>query len=348
LKNETRPVAQQDGISSPGPGALSVPQQRLWVLEQLHPRSPAHNVSCGLRFTGQLDAQEFGRAWREVVQQHEILRTEFHAVEGVPQPVVVTSFSPQWSALDLEDAPAEQREARLAQRAGEEARRPFDLSRAPLLRATVWRLAPAEYVFILVAHRIVCAEASLGVLLREMALRYGTCQSGEAWAAVQAPMQYREFVARQGRVSEEYLLFWKRQLAGAPASLDLPTDRTRPPQQTFSGASQVFSIGKSLLEQLRNLGKSHGTTLFMTLLAAFNVLLSRYSRQDDLVVGTAISGRGDAKLENLVGPLENMVVLRTDLSVGPGLAGPSFSELLTRVRDAADPPDFFARHASYF
>jgi amino acid adenylation domain-containing protein len=197
-----------------------------------------------------------------------------------------------------------------------------------------------EYVFLLVAHRIVCDEASLGVLLREMALCYGTSQSGDAWVSRQTPLQYSEFVSRQGRASEERISYWKQRLAGAPASLDLPTDRTRPPQQTFSGASLVFSIPESLSEQLRNLGKSHGATLFTTLLAAFNVLLSRYSRQDDVVVGTPISGRGDAKLENLVGPLENMVVLRTDLS-----AGPSFSELLTRVRDTTE--EAFSQHIPY-
>jgi amino acid adenylation domain-containing protein len=314
-----------------GQGALSTSQQRLWVLEQLHPRNPAQNVSSGLRLTGALDTERFGRAWRQVVEQHEILRTEFHAGEGVPQPVVVHSISTQLNAVGLEGVSPEERGTRLSQLAREEARRAFDLSSGPLLRASLWRVAPLEYVFLLVAHRIVCDEASLGVLLREMALCCGTSQSGDAWAARQTPLQYNKFVSRLGRASEERISYWKQRLAGAPASLDLPTDRTRPPQQTFSGASHLFSIGESLLEQLRNLGKSHGTTLFMTLLAAFNVLLSRYTRQDDLVVGTATPGRGDAKLENVVGPLENMVVLRTDLS-----AGPSFNELLTRVRDTAE------------
>jgi amino acid adenylation domain-containing protein len=187
-----------------------------------------------------------------------------------------------------------------------------------------------ECVFLVVAHRIVCDEASLRVLSRELAVHYGTGQSGKTREPVHTSMQYSEFVSRQGGVSEERISYWKQRLAGAPSSLDLPIDRPRPPEQTFHGASQVFEIGKSVLEQLRSLGERHGATLFVTLLAAFNVLLSRYSRQDDLVVGTAISGRGNPELEALVGPIENMVALRTDLS-----GGPSFSELLTRVRDLA-------------
>jgi amino acid adenylation domain-containing protein len=323
------PIVQKEATSSPGQGGLSISQQRLWVLERLHPRNPAHNVWCALRLTGTLDVEKFGRAWREVVQQYEILRTKFHSVEGVPLPVALTSFSPELSVRDLESAsPAAEREVRLTEVTQEEARRPFDLSSGPLVRASLCRLAPLECVFLLVAHRIVCDEASLRVLWRQLALRYGTDQSSETRAAVQTSMQYSEFVSRQGRISEEQISYWKEHLAGAPSSLDLPIDRPRPPEPTFHGASQVFAIGKSVVEQLRSLGERHGATLFMTLLAAFNVLLSRYSRQDDLVVGTAISGRGDPELETLVGPIENMVALRTDLS-----GGPSFSELLTRVRD---------------
>ncbi len=273
-------------------------------------------------------SKEFRRAWGEVVRRYEILRTEFHTVEGVPQPVVGASFPQQLNALDLEDVSPAEREARLSQLVREEAGRPFDLYSGPLLRASLWRLASLEYVFLLVAHRIVCDEGSLRVLLSQLALRCGTSQSKESRAAVSTAVRYSEFVSCQGKISQEDISYWKRRLAGAPSILDLPIDRLRPHEQTFHGASQVFSIEKSVLEQLRSLGKSRGATLFMTLLAAFNVLLSRYSRQDDLVVGTAISGRDDPKLATLVGPIENMAVLRTDLS-----GGPTFSELLTRVRD---------------
>lgn len=323
------PVAHEDGIPSPGQHALSISQQRLWVLERLHPRNPAHNISCGLRLTGPLDAQEFGLAWREVVQPCEILRTEFHAVEGIPQTVVVSSV-PQLSHLDLESVPPEERETTLSQLAREEARRPFDLTSGPLLRAFLWRLAPLEYVLFLVSHRIVCDEASLAIILRQLASRYRTGQSGKPSAPGQIGMQYREYVSRQSRVSEEQISYWKQQFAAAPASIDLPIDRVRPAEQTFLAAAQRFSIGKPVLEKLRNLGDSHSATLFVTLLAAFNVLLSRYSRQTDLVVGIPISGRIDPKVENIVGPIENTIVIRTDLS-----GEPTFSQLLTRVREIA-------------
>jgi len=280
---------------------------------------------------GPLDADKLGCAWREIIQPYEILRTEFHAVEGAPQPVVAPYFSRPLSAVDLQGASPEERDAKLVQLAREETQRPFDLSSSPLLRASLWRVAPLEHVFLLVAHCIVCDEASLQVLVRQVALRYGTGQSGESRVATQPLMQYGQYVSRQGQVSQEHISYWKQRLAGAPSSLDLPIDRLRPPEQTFRGASQVFSIGKPLLEQLRSLAEAHGATLFMTLLAAFNVLLSRYSRQDDLVVGTAISGRSDPKLANLVGPIENMVALRADLS-----GGPSFSKLLTRIRAIAE------------
>lgn len=325
------PEAQQNRSSSPAQGVLSASQRRLWVLERLHPRNPAQNVSYAVRLTGLLDAESIMCAWSEVVLQHEILRTEFRLVEGVPQPVVLASSSPLLIIANLEGGSPEEREARLSRLVREEARRPFDLSSAPLLRAFLWRLSSSDYVFLSVAHRIVCDQVSLEVLVRQLALRYDSGQTMETRTTVQPPMQFNEFVFRQSKVPEEHFSYWKQKLAGAPSSFDLPIDRPRPPEQTFHGASQVFAIGNPLLEQLRNLGKRHGATLFTTLLAAFHVLLSRYSRQDDLVVGTAVSGRDDPKLENLVGPVENSVALRFDLS-----GRPSFSELLTRVRDISE------------
>ena len=321
---------QLDGTSSPGHGSLSASQQRFWVLEGLHPRSPALNVTLGIRLTGPIATENLRSAWFEVVRLHDILQTGFHEVEGVPKAIMGQSLTPSWSALDVEGASPEERELRLARLAREEAQRLFDLSRAPLLRASLWRLSPLEHVFLLVAHRIACDEASLEVLLRQLALHYSAGLNSET-TAMHAPMQYSDFVSRQGEVSEEQLSYWKRQLAGIPASLDLPTDRPRSPEQTFQGASQVFVIENPLLEQLRNFGKGQGATLFMTLLAAFNVLLSRYSRQEEIVVGTAVSGRGDPTLASLVGPIENTVALRSDLSDAP-----SFVELLTGIRDVTE------------
>jgi hypothetical protein len=308
---------------------LSIAQERLWVLERLNPRSPAHNVSYGLRLQGPLDLEAFRRAWSEVVQNYEILRTQFQATDGVPRASAVASSWPELTSFSLEDISPQEREASLSQLASDEARRPFDLSRAPLLRALFWRLAPLDNVLLVVAHRIVCDEASLEILLREIALHY-EAQSSKARTAG-PPMQYSEFVSRQRSAPGKQISYWRQQLAGAPASVDLPIDRPRPAEQTFSGASHFFSIGKSDLEQLRSLAKNNATTLFVTLLAAFKVLLFRYSRQDDVLVGTRISGRAAPEFERVIGPLENMLALRTDLS-----GDPSFAGLLTRVRDVAE------------
>ena len=308
---------------------LSIAQERLWVLERLNPRDPAHNVSYGLRLQGPLDLEAFRRVWSDVVKQYEILRTQFQATEGVPRAIAVESPWPEITSFSLEDIPPQEREVSLSRLASDEARRPFDLSRPPLLRAFFWRLASWENVLLVVAHRIVCDEASLEIFLREIALRY-EAQSSKARTA-RPPMQYRELVSRQRSAPEEQISDWRQQLAGAPASVDLPTDRPRPAEQTFSGASHFFSIDKAELEQLRNLAKNNATTLFVTLLTVFKVLLFRYSRQDDVVVGTRISGRAAPEFERVIGPLENMLALRTDLS-----GDPSFAGLLTQVREVVE------------
>jgi amino acid adenylation domain-containing protein len=308
---------------------LSIAQERFWVLDRLHPHNPAHTVLSGLRLAGPLDVDQLNRVWSEAVQRHEILRTGFRDTDGVPRAVAVASCPAQFSTRDLHGASPQEREAALIQSARDDARRPFDISSAPLLRAChySYRLAPLENVLLVVAHRIVCDEASLEVLLRELALRYEAYPGGKASTAAPA-MQYGEFVSRQGKVSEEQIAYWKQQLAGIPASLDLPIDRARPAEQTFSGVSHTFSIAKPELGQLRKLSQSHGTTLFVTLLSVFNILLSRYSRQDDVVVGSRVSGRTGLEFEKVIGPLENLLALRTDLS-----GNPSFVDLQARVRD---------------
>ena len=297
------------------------------MLERLHPGNPAHNVFFGLRLTGPLEVDTLKRAWSEVVRQHEILRTEFRVNDGVPGAFFVGSSSAQFNTRDLEGVSRQECEPHLMELARNESRLPFDLSCAPLLRASLYRLSRAENVFLVVAHRMVCDEASLEILLRETGLRYEAYKIAKVWNAAPT-LQYSEFISRQGKFPEEQIAYWKQKLEGVPASLDLPIDRARPAEQTFSGASHVFSIAKSEVEQLRSLGQRSGTTLFVTLLSVFNILLSRYSRQDDVIVGTQVSGRTAPEIEKVIGPLENLLVLRTDLS-----GNPSFVDLLVRVRD---------------
>jgi len=326
-------VARQHRTSSAGQTALSISQERLWVLEQLNPGNPVHNVSFGLRLSGSLDRTALEKAWSEVVQLHENLRRGFRSRNGVPQQVV-PSHSLDCLILrlvDLGSVSTAEREAQLFKSARDEARKTFDLESGPLLRLTLWRLTSSDHVLLVVAHRIVCDEASLAILLKQLAARYETCLSGKSQAWTKPALQYREFVARQSTISQTEIEYWEQRLAGAPSHIDLFTDRPRPPEQAFDGAARTFSIEEPLLEQLRALGKCHDTTLFVTLFAAFNVLLSRYSRQEDLVVAITVPGRESPELEELVGPIENMILLRSDLS-----GGPTFSELLVRARDVAE------------
>ena len=310
--------------------ALSISQERLWVLDQLHARNAAQNLVCGLRFTSLSDSKALKSAVDEVVQQYEILRTEFHSVGGAPVQVVLPRTRVSLNAVDLRHVPAQQREAELLGLARAQAQNPFDVSHGPLLRATVFQLTDTQHVLVVVTHRIVCDDISLRLLLREVSSRYEARLSGKSQGTPNAPVQYRDIATHDAALSTPQLLsYWKKRLKGIPSSIDLPFDRQRLLVQTFRGESQKMWIEPSLLERLRRLGEVHGADLFTTLLAAFNVLLSRYSRQDDIVVGTRVSGRSPDVLGKLIGPLENMLALRTDTS-----GDPTFADLLLRVREA--------------
>lgn len=318
---------------------MSLSQERFWVLDQVHPQNAAQNLACGFRVAGNVDRATLAAAFDEVARRHEILRTEFHAIDGVPAQVVLPSARVTLNGADLSNSPhanfphanlpQHEREAKLISLVQEETQRPFDLSHGPLLRATLFQLADAEYMVLVVVHRIVCDETSLRLLLNEVAESYKALQSGRPSAAGEGP-QYGELGARRTLAAPEQLSYWKQRLAGAPSSIDLPTDRPRPPVQSFRGAQLSMWVEPPLLERLRNLSRGADATLFMTLLAVLNVLLFRYSRQDDLVLGTRVAGREDPELQNVIGPLENTLLLRVDLS-----GEPSFAELLKRVRETA-------------
>ena len=320
----------QDAPSQWTGSFLSPSQQRFWVLDQLFPQNPAQNVACCYRVAGSLDSKVLASALDDVVQRHEILRTEFQASNGVPAPVVLSSDRLPLHNVNLSDLPPEDREVKFVSLAQEETRKPFDLSRGPLLRATLFRLTDAEYALLLVAHRIICDETSARLLLDELAVSYNARLSGKPLAVAENASPYNDIAVGRVAASEERLSYWKERLAGAPSSIDLPTDRPRPPVQSFRGARFTVLIKSPLLERLRNLSRSQDATLFVTLLAAFNVLLFRYSRQDDLVTGTRVDGRGDSQLREIIGPLENTILFRVDLS-----GSPSFTELVRRVRDVA-------------
>src|SRR5579864_1191049 len=304
---------------------LSPAQQRFWVLEQLHPRSAAQNVALGLRWAKAIDRAPLESALAEVTRRHEILFARFRSIEGTPRQIIDHSVGPTVAGVDLRHLESGDREARLSALARQEIETPFDLAHDLLLRATLFQLTEAECVLLIVAHRIICDDASMKIVLAELNSCYEGARSGALQTAESVP-DYREFTLKNP-VQPASSSYWTQQLAGAPASLDLATDRQRPPVQTFGVASQRMSLEGSLADQLRSLSQSKGTTLFTTLLATFTALLHRYSRQEDLVIGTRVSGRELPAWERTIGPLENMLALRI------GVSGEvSFADFALRVQ----------------
>lgn len=307
--------------------ALSSGQERFWVLEQLHPGTAVHNVGCGLKLAGSINVANLQRAWGDLVQQHEILRTTFQLVDEVPVQFVLPSMREMLREVDLRHLASSERTARFTSLTAQQVEKPFDLTRDSLVRATLFQLSDTESVLLLVSHRIVCDECSLRTLLTEMYARYR--ERFTALETAKTGLQNRDVISSETEKSN--LSYWLQHLSGAPLSLDLPTDRPRLSVQTFRCARQRMRIEALLLERLRDLQQKQDVTLFVVLLAAFNVLASRYARQEDLVVGTRVSGRQRPEVEKEIGPLENMLALRFDLS-----GDPSFTELLFRVREVVD------------
>ena len=314
---------------------LSFAQQRLWILDQLSPGSPTYNVPLAVRLLGPFDPELFSRALSEVVRRHESLRTTFAV--AVEQPVQVI-HPPRPFALEVTDLAALPRAGRGAcavELAREEARRPFDLSAGPLLRAGLLRLAEDEHILLLTMHHIVSDGWSVGVLMRELSALYESFRAGSQSPLAELPVQYADFARWQrrwldGEVLESQLAFWRKELAGDLPLLQLPTDRPRPAVQTYNGAARAALLPERLSEAVRALGRSEGVTLFMTLLAAFQVLLHRYTGQIDILVGAPVANRRRSELEQLIGFFVNTLVLRTEVT-----GGESFRELLGRVRETA-------------
>ncbi|NPC83010.1 non-ribosomal peptide synthase/polyketide synthase, partial [Pyxidicoccus fallax] len=316
-----------------GPLPLSFAQQRLWFIDQLEPGSAAYNLPAAVRLSGTLDVTALERALQALVARHESLRTTFATQDGeAVQRIHEASASPL-PQVDLSTLPVEQREAGARRLATTEAAEPFDLVRGPLLRATLLRLEETEHVLLLTMHHIVSDGWSMSVLVRELAALYEAALSGEAPRLAPLPVQYADYAVWQrdwlrGEVLEEWLGYWKQQLSGAPHALELPTDRPRPPVQTFNGAAHSFTFPRELSEQLEALAHEHHATLFMVLLAAWQTLLHRYSGQEDIVVGSPIAGRNRAETEGLIGFFVNTLALRSRLS-----GEDTFVSLLERVRE---------------
>ncbi len=315
------------------PLPLSFSQERLWFLERMEPGTPHHNVPAALRLRGPLDAGALERALEGVVRRHEALRTVFAETGGAPAQVVLPPTRLLLPLHDLSALPEDRREDEVRRLAAEEGARPFDLERGPLFRARLARLDRGEHVLLLTLHHVVGDGWSFGVLHRETSRLYAAALRDEPSPLPPLPVQYADFAAWQrgwlrGETLERQVAYWRERLAGAPALLDLPTDRPRPPVQTHRAGIHRFAVPAATVAALKALARHEGATLFMVLQAAYATVLGRYAGAGDVVVGTPIAGRTRAETEGLVGFFLNMLALRTDLS-----GDPPFTELLARVRE---------------
>ncbi|HEX8472817.1 MAG TPA: non-ribosomal peptide synthase/polyketide synthase [Pyrinomonadaceae bacterium] len=314
---------------------LSFAQLRLWLINQMEPDSAAYHLPIALRLSGRLILSALELTLSEVVRRHEALRTTFDVTDGQPVQVIHPPQPTNLSPLDLTSLSAEDAEERVRQILSEEADRPFDLKDGPLWRVQILMLNEDEHVLLLTMHHIISDGWSMGVLLREVAALYGAYSVGSPSPLPELTIQYADFAQWQqgwltGEVLDEQLAFWRRQLHDAPPLLELPTDRPRATRLAPRGASHSFVLSHELTDALKELSRSEGATLFMTLMAVFDVLLSRYSGQRDISIGTPVANRNRAEVENLIGFFVNTLVIRTDLS-----GDPTFRELLRRVREVS-------------
>ncbi|HEX7772005.1 MAG TPA: condensation domain-containing protein, partial [Pyrinomonadaceae bacterium] len=322
-----QPVAREADLP------LSFAQQRLWFLDQWEPSSPFYNLPTALRLSGRLELAVLQRTLFEVMRRHEVLRTSFPSVAGQPRQRIVESWQPALPLIDLaglDQTMAQEATKWLVQR---EALQPFDLATGPLLRATVLRLSAEEHVLLFTMHHIVSDGWSMGLLVREVAALYKAYLEGQESPLEDLTVQYADYAVWQrawlaGEVLEGQLEYWRQQLAGAPPVLELPADRPRPRVQSYRGASSEFRLNGELTAGLKELSRQSGVTLFMTLLAGFEVLLWRLSGQEDICVGTAIANRTRRETEGLIGFFVNTLVLRVEMN-----GEMSSRELLGRVRE---------------
>lgn len=320
--------------AAPRVAPMSFAQERLWFLDQLVPGNPFYNVDAAIRLQGDLDAGALERSLVTITTRHDTLRTTFGSVEGRPSQFIHHRADLRLARLDiqhLEDGPRTREALEIIRT---EARRPFDLASGPVLRATLLALAPDDHILLLTMHHIVSDGWSMGVLISELAALYSAYRHGAVAPLLALPIQYADYAQWQrqrltGEMLRAQIAYWTTQLSSLP-HLELPTDRQRPAVPSFEGGRTYFSLPPAMARRLRALGRQESTTLFMSLLAAFQVLLHRDSGQDDIVVGTPIAGRTRAEFEPLIGFFVNTLVIRTSLA-----GRPSFRTLLRRVRDHA-------------
>lgn len=317
------------------PPQLSFAQERLWFLDQLMPGTPVFNVPVAVRLSRAIDVNVLQRSLAEIVRRHEVFRTTFITVDGRPAPTISSELDHELEVTDLTAHPLAERDWESQRLIEAEALRPFDLAHGPLIRTSLIKLSEQRSIFLLTMHHIISDGWSILLFFQELSALYQAFADGKVSPLVAPPIQYTDYAAWQrewlrGEVLDRQLSYWKNKLRGELPVLELPVDRPRPAVQTYSGARLTLTLSAELTQTLIALSQREGATLFMILLAAFKLLLQRYTGQEDVIVGSPIANRPQAETEKLIGFLLNNLALRTDLS-----GDPSFRGLLSRVRDTA-------------
>ena len=322
-----RPAAESDGHP------LSLAQERLWLLDQLEPGSVLYTIFSGLKLVGPLNKPAFQSSLSEVVRRHEVLRTKFVARDGEPRQVISDSVHLELEIVDLQGLPESEREAKAGEIAAQERTRPFDLSRGELFRVKLLQLAAELHFVIVTMPHIISDGWSLHVLFREVASLYDAVVESRTSPLLPLETQYRDYAAWQrdwlkSEQAQRCLDYWRERLAGAPPLTSFPLDHERPPMRSFRGGGLESEIASDVVAKLRQLCLGERATVFMGLLATFAVILHRYCRRTDIVIGSPVANRDRLEIERLIGFFSNTLPLRTDLS-----GAPTFRELLRRVRD---------------
>ncbi|MEH1828485.1 MAG: condensation domain-containing protein [Nostoc sp.] len=333
LQGKHKPDTQQiERVSRDLELPLSFAQQRLWFLHQLEPNSYTYNDHGAILLQGSLNIKALKKSINEIVRRHEIWRTSFQIVNGQPVQIVASAFEIPLSIIDLQDLPNTKHEAEIQRLRLENYQQPFDLAQTPLLRLTLLQLKAREYVLLLTIHHIIVDGWSQGVFLRELSVLYEAFSRGKPSPLTEINIQYADFASwqqnwLQGEVLDTLLTYWKKQLGDNLPVLKLPTSRQLSKNQTSQEGRETLMISKTLSQEIKNLGDSLGTTLFMTLLGAFKVLVYCYTGGKDIVIGTDIANRNLIEIEDLIGFFVNQLVLRSSLSDNQ-----SFSDFLQQVR----------------
>ena len=313
----------------------SFAQHRLWFFDRLQPGHPAYNVPSLIKLQGRLDSDAMAQAIDEIIWRHESLRTTFDVQDGELLQIIAAEPASGMEVVDLCHLPRHHREQEAYRLASLQAKTSFDLVKGPLFIATLYRLRDEEHWLMLTMHHIITDGWSMGILFQELAELYHAFSNGKDSPLPELALQYADYSDwqakwLQGEVLQQQLQYWREQLAGPPPVLQMPTDRPRPAMETYSGRTDVFLLPPALKQALTELSHREGATLFMTLLAGFNTVLSRWTGQEDIAVGSPIANRTRTEVKGIIGFFVNTLVMRSDLS-----GSPTFRELLARTKRMA-------------